>query len=594
MAVIKLPIFGGMIPATDPTLLPDAAADYSENAWLYSGALTGLPEPTLMHDLVNPAASKVFRIPGNSEDPSYLPNSFWMEFENPNTDVVKATIANDSFGRYYWASSNAPPRYNTTARIMAGLPAWLLGLPIPPFPPTVTTPDATSETVTTRVYLYTYVTEYGEESAPSEPVSDTGLPTNAWTVKIPAPPANVRGVDHNVTKWRLYRTVYSNATTFAYFLVAEGDITGAEVTHTDVALDTVISGNSQLESTAWTAPPSDLQGLVTLPNGILAGWRENELWFSEPFRPHAWPAAYTLATEFKIVGLGVTNQTLVVCTEGYPATVSGVNPASMSMSKLTSFEACLSRGSIISAPEGVYYTSPNGLVMVNPGVIENITRQIITRDIWNEITKGSRMRAGRFGTAYYAYGGSLPPVFGDAFQTDFVQQSTTSGAGDGFMVDPFTQSTGVNMLASDQTVAGIMNDAYSGELLMIKEGKVFWFNQGPEVPIGVYKWRSKVFETPKAENFSAIKVNFVLRENDVPPEALPNHSLVQELDAQQLGLVRVFADGRLVATRELRIPGQIFRLPSEYKAHSWQIEFEARVKIKSCQMGTSIKELSVV
>jgi hypothetical protein len=50
----------------------------------------------------------------------------------------------------------------------------------------------------------------------------------------------------------------------------------------------------------------------------------------------------------------------------------------------------------------------------------------------------------------------------------------------------------------------------------------------------------------------------------------------------------------LVSAQEIRVPGELHRLPSGFKASFWQIEIEARVKVKSFQMATSVKELQVV
>lgn len=63
------------------------------------------------------------------------------------------------------------------------------------------------------------------------------------------------------------------------------------------------------------------------------------------------------------------------------------------------------------------------------------------------------------------------------------------------------------------------------------------------------------------------------------------------LPTNSFGRVRVYADGRLVFTRELVTSGEMMRLPSGFKAQFWQIEVEARVKVYSIQVGTSAKEL---
>jgi hypothetical protein len=590
MPLIRLPAFGGMIPAIDKHLLPDTAASYSENGWLYSGALSGLPEPFLLHTTA-PGTQAVFRIPGNTDDPAYLPDSLWMEFEDPNTDVIKAPVANDQFNRYYWTSGSTPPRYNTRDRIAAGQPPFTLGIP-QPNSLTVTASGGTSGTQQARAYVHTLVSAYGEEGPPSNPILLTGNNDGTWSVTIPAVPAAQMGTTHNITRVRVYRTITSSSGVSSYNLVEDRAASTSAQTFNDTVSATVLAGRAQLESLGWSAPPADLDGFIVLANGVVAGWRQNEIWFCEPYRPHAWPAAYTLVCEFNIVGLGVINQALVVCTEGHPVVVSGVNPASMSMAKLTSFEPCLSRGSIISAPEGVYYTSPNGLVMVNPGVADNVTRKVITRDVWDDLTDTVAMRAGRLGTAYFAYGSGSSNAFQDtdAFQLDaFQSASNVSGSNRGFLLDVFNENAGIHYLFADGITYNVFNDFYSGELLVIRDNQVLWYNLGMGAVMAPYKWRSKAFQTPRPLNFSAFKAYFY---EDNSMTGTPDHSLdQQELSPMQRALVRIYADGRHIATRELTKSGDLHRLPSGFLAEFWEIEIEARVRFKSFLMGSTVKEL---
>lgn len=74
-------------------------------------------------------------------------------------------------------------------------------------------------------------------------------------------------------------------------------------------------------------------------------------------------------------------------------------------------------------------------------------------------------------------------------------------------------------------------------------------------------------------------------------DGTPTVGLVQELQSDQWGLARVYADGVLRFTRELRKSGEIFRLPSGFKATFWQVEIEARVQLKSVEIATYPKEL---
>ena len=93
--------------------------------------------------------------------------------------------------------------------------------------------------------------------------------------------------------------------------------------------------------------------------------QRNEIWFSEAYRPHAWPPGYVITTEFPIVGIGVCGQSIVACTQGSPYLVTGVNPSSMALTKINLPEPCLHRGSIVITDTTVLYVSQNGLIQIS-------------------------------------------------------------------------------------------------------------------------------------------------------------------------------------------------------------------------------------
>jgi hypothetical protein len=61
-----------------------------------------------------------------------------------------------------------------------------------------------------------------------------------------------------------------------------------------------------------------------------------------------------------------------------------------------------------------------------------------------------------------------------------------------------------------------------------------------------------------------------------------------------LGVIRVYANDRLVMTRELVTSGQQWRMPSGFKAGYWQFEVEAAIEVFSLQAATSPTELQGV
>lgn len=598
MVAVRVNAFGGSIPATDNRLLPDQAAALSQNTWLYNGQLVGMISPKLVRNMTNSGYGKVYRIPNSTNyDADHILDSVWMEFPNIDTDVVRSPVAGDSFSRYYWASPVDVPRVNSVARIRAGSPSYILGVPQPGSAPSLAISGGSSSTNVSRAYVVTWVTAFGEEGPPSSPVLGTGKIDATWTLTL-TPPSGTDTTNYNLSKARVYRTVTSSSGTATYFFVAE--VAVSTTTYADTIADAVVSANSQLQSTSWTGPPSDLQGFIAMPNGMIAGWRNNELWFCEPYRPHAWPASYTNTVEYPIVGLGVINQTLVVCTSGYPMVATGINPASITLSKLTAFEPCMSRGSIVSAPEGVYYCSPNGLVLVANGTASVVTDGLIMKDEWTRLNKVTSLRATRLGNGYYAYGSKLSGFTQtDTFKTDVFQQDDFAGSYNGMLIDPTNQRVAFNTLSSSVPTTNVFHDSWSGETLIIRNDAVYRIDIADETSTrDVLLWRSKVFQPTDRKNFAAMRVYF-----DVPPWApaqnpTRNTTEPQTLAADQYGLVRVYAGTdsnlRLVMTRELRTSGELMRFPSGFKADFWQVEFEARVKIASFQMATSAKELMKV
>jgi hypothetical protein len=566
MVALKLHSFGGMIPAVDDRLLPQNQAALAQNAWVYTGAIQGFHTPVVVHTPTDPLTKKVFRIPKSFYDKAHIPDSYWIEFQNPDTDVVRSPTVEDQYERYYWASSQKydalVPQYNTRARIAAGLPSLTLGIPAPLIAPSVsrasgaytlsatglnysvtagaavlyraygyaldrdarlqgmvstvapqssgattavsstkgnvdkspypsystaranqynqtgqraelrygtsvpnsslrvTVSDSGVITIGTpaqpqgstppyvgqgvleaRAYVYTWVSAYGEEGPPSPATSQTAYSGDPWVIKITAPNSTIT-TNRNIATARIYRTVTSSAGVATYFFVDE--IPVSQTIYTDVITDTVVSENDILQSAFWTPPPSDLEGMITMPNGIVAGWRGNEIWFCEPYRPHAWPVQYAVAVEYPVVGLGVIGQSLIACTTGYPHAITGINPATMAVSRIATYEPCLSRGSIVSSQEGVLYASPNGLIVALPGVVQNITRQLISKDRWQDYLYADTMRAAKLTNGYYVWGTIKPGCFLSSqsiFTITFTNGSPNisgvglpSTAGDGFIL----------------------------------------------------------------------------------------------------------------------------------------------------------------
>lgn len=275
-------------------------------------------------------------------------------------------------------------------------------------------PEAVTRTLDTRAYVYTYVTDWGEESAPS-PASDLlELDQNdSVNVTVSAPPSG-----RHIVGWRLYRSSTTNVGA-AYQLVADKVVGNAVLDGVDFDyfdIDTLTYSDAKLQeelqevlaTLTWAEPPANLIGLVGLPNGIMAGFFGKTLCFSEPFAPYAWPIEYQLTLEHNIVGLGVFGQTLVVLTEGNPYYASGADSASMSLQKLESTQSCVAKRTIASMEGGVVYASPDGLCLASPNGVELLTTGAFERQDWKELVPEERF--GGFHEGIYYLFRALPTV----------------------------------------------------------------------------------------------------------------------------------------------------------------------------------------
>jgi len=591
MPAIKLQSFGGMLPGLDELLIPENASTLSRNAWTYSGALAGINQAKVAHTCSLANALMAFRVQGATGNIPDIEDSSWLEFVNPDTDVLVAPVVGDTYRRYYWASSSGPPQYNTLARILAGSPAYTLGIPIPDDPIIASVVGGTIP-IETRVYVLTYVSSYGEEGPPSTPASGTGNSDATWNLTLTAP-GTAETATRALAKKRVYRTITALTGSTTFFLVDEIDIDA--LSYADTSKDINLVSGTQLPNTIYSAPPADLAGWVSLPNGMLAGWRQNEIWFSEPYRPHAWPPNYTIAVDFPIVGLGHVGQTLTICTTSYPYVASGIRPDSMILSKMSVNHPCKSRGSIVSAPEGVYYVSPNGLILMSPSGVINLTEKTFTKEAWQQYVGVNSVRAARLGTAYYGFGSaSLAAFEPTAFEpTAFETVDTDIDQSKGFMFDPIDARVAFTTLTSTLPVGKTYNDLWSSEVLLVKEGVVYWLDiTDTTQPHETFLWRSKKFQLPAKGNLAAAKVFFTVP--DTTPAQNADRTTTQPqptLQTGQYALLRVYQDDTLVQTFELRTSGELIRLPSGRRVEFWQFEIEGRITIKNIQVGSDVKSL---
>jgi len=595
MVALKVTAFGGMIPAQGDTLLPEQNAALAQNTFLDSGEVYGIRQTKPVHTMVNPGWKYVFRVPLGPPDKDHMSNSYWWEFADPDTNVLKSQLTNDSFHRYYFCSPTQSPGYNTQARITAGNPSYTLGIPAPISAPTVSVIGGSGSTYA-RAYAYTWVSAYGEEGPPSPSTLTTGFINGTWNVVIPAAPGSAT-TNRNLTNINIYRTVTNASGGSTYYFVAQ--VALGTASYNDVLTDVTVTGNPILPSQTWYPPPTDMIGFVSLPNGMMAGWRlnANEVWFCEPYRPHAWPSAYTIGVDANVVGLGVVGQTLVILTQGFPYSATGINPSNMALSKIATFEPCMSRGGIVSTATGVFYPSPNGICLAAYGMVQNASLPLATKDRYNDYLIPASLRSAKLAASYYTFGSSLYGGFyPGAFNNNAFSMANTTGATQGALINLGDPRVAWTELQQSVNVDNVLTDFWSGEIFLIQNGVVGWLDMTSAGITGSYLWRSKEFQMTEKSNLKAMKISFDSTINDPTfvHNTVRNTNNPQILGAGQYGLIRFYGDGNLMMTREIWTDNEIMLLPAGYKADFVQFEIEARVRVQSLQVATSVKALAGV
>ena len=472
MKPIRLQAFQGAVPRRTRRQLGDIQAQAISNFRMTSGRLDPLYSPKSLQATVPAGDLKSLYRLYDSAGASY-----WLAWLD-DTDVVRGPVAGDSSFRFYYSSEAFEPRASNLAMATSAAAPYpntwfVLGVFAPTTKPTAA-PTGGSGTLETRTYCYTFVTPWGEESAPSPAATlVSGYPNATWAITCPdVAPANTytvtavawvggvltftvtstfglragervtpaglapavlntsmkvlavtdathftvamaanpgtitdgagtvtRDAPHNtagMTK-RLYRSVTTAADTQFYFAKE------VAVATTAITDDVGAAIGEPLPTTGWAMPPTDLQGMKMLPCGSIVGFRGNEICFSEPLSPCAWPTSYRITTDYPLVGLGVFGTSFVACTTGTPYLITGLAPESMSPTKVDQQWPCLSKRSIVEMGYGTTWATAFGLAHIGLDGTDLITEAFYTEREWRAINPASLISAYYSGRYYGAY-----------------------------------------------------------------------------------------------------------------------------------------------------------------------------------------------
>jgi hypothetical protein len=575
VGVIRIAGFAGMWPIRDPRALPDNAADYAVNIKAVGGSyVTGQFTPSFVYAFSGTPPKSLLRIPSSEDEYNDIRHvgNRWASSPEPIFPVERAPIVKDAYNRlYYWSGTG----FHVEGHINpVGLSPYDLdgdtqrrvGVVVPTSGLTVASVTGGSGTVVTRSYVVTFINLWGEEGQPSVAAEGTGFVNGAWNLtNIPQPPNPVSIPELYIDKVRIYRTVVTDVGTVFHKVV---DLATGVTTYTDGALDLYVGSQTALESTTWAKPPEDIDGFVTMPNGIFVLWKDRTLYFSENYRPWAYPAEYELVVANRIVACGVFGNSLVVATRAQPYVISGVKSAAMSMVKIDQNLPCENPGSLVGSADGVLYATTHGLVKIGPGGAGYVTMDLVDPDTWQDVFKPQGIIATLHDDKYVA----VNPLMDVA---------------DGFVFDPVAPAKQgmwyLDYTAPNMTGAvWIGQDPWTGVTLFLDEdGRVFEV----EPPLGtpdVFVWRSKEFHYPKPVNFKVYQAYF-----DDEPGTVPLHLKIWVTLRGNAGEV----SKQVIYDQDIPASGKEIKLPSGTLGDVWQFEFSGNGTLQSFIIASSVQEL---
>ena len=527
--MISLSGMGGVAPKITPELLPANLAQTASNVRLHNGGVQSLKSPV---EVATPtkADSKlsIYRFGKNQPEGQY-----WFSWDKP-VSVVRGPIAGDTEERTYYTGDGVPKKTNFNLATQSGTAypvAYLnLAVPAPTVAPTLTSiPTAGPVVAESRAYVYTNVSSWGEESAPSPAsIGEANTSTLLQVSNFSAVPTG----SYSITARRIYRSVSSSTGTNYYFV---GEIASGITSFFDNV--DIASVGEPLPSLDWDVPPDDLSGLICLPSGALCGFSGKEVCFSVIGAPYAWPQKYRLTCDYNIVAVAAMGQGVIVLTDGYPYFINTGEPESAQMLRLDEEQSCVAARSVVSFGGGVVYASPDGLVSVTQNGTKVITADIFDNETWR----------------------ALNPKYIHSYKHDSRYYGFMSAGG--FILDLQGNFTFHDITAQSGYVDPVLDQLYVAMGTTIQK----WDSGAAKT----HTWKSKRHNLGKPEAFTCVQIK-----------------------ANSFGntTFKMYVDGALKYTR-LVTSAAPFRLPSGFKSRVYEFEITGTDHWTAAIVAQSMEEL---
>jgi hypothetical protein len=358
--------------------------------------------------------------------------------------------------------------------------------------PGTATPTITAATIDltglqlARTYVYTLMTQWGEESAPSDPSATVylyeGQTVNITNLLAALPSTgSFAGNVYQTTNMTLniYRTVTSTTGT-TYFKA--GQVNLGTTTFTD---NTPLSSLTvSLPSATWFQAPSNLQGIRAIHNNMLMGFFGTTVCFSEPGQPHAWPVKYYQEIGRTVVGLGTVGTTIIVLTDSNPWIIQGNTPSAMQKVRLDTNMPCTSKRGVVNMDWGLCFPTRGGIAVFSAMNGASLaTSYVYDWDNFRTSVDPTTITAARYNNKYMA--SHSAGVF--IFEKD--------------------DKTGGFLTETTQQFTAIYYNANTAQLYFnFGNPSTMYLWDDPTQPLAAFEWKSKVIRTQDYMNLGAARV----------------------------------------------------------------------------------------
>lgn len=547
--------FGGIIPRLAEHMLALNQATIAHDVNLRNGVLESWREPCEF--AVVPAGSKTYHLHGCCV----------LAWDCHRVSVAELT---PDWGRIYITGRDCNNGLEAISIDSCCNVSYIkVGVPAPVSPPSATGGEECSRTSHARSYVYTYVTQWGEESPPSPP--SNVIRVNDGSV------VNVLGIiqppeGYGVQYINLYRTASG-------FRVPDGKVQQQKTDYLLVATFPVgttsyadgqknITLGPVLETQYDRPPPAELHGVVSISDQVrLAGYKKNRIFFSEQFQPHNWPAKYDLTLDYNIVHMGVLDQRLFVTTDSIPYIIDVSSCDATKCTPVTAFDlplpdiGCHYAHGAIMTHHGMMYASPFGIILIQP----NGQWHILTARWFGE-KEWLKLRPDTIRMAYWE--GYL------FFATDMAT----------FLLNingkPYGDMEGAELCTlTDKPVDMLTTN--TGKLTFLQDNKIWVWDGGTKRR--PYVWKSRQITAKSLQGSSELKSPMPDRDYMWWPAAIKLNGSATVTVEDSHG--HPYYSHTLATEKPLRLP--------KHGRHLWyRVRFDSDAPVNYLAMGTSISSVN--